>query len=39
VIGVIGGHQEGGASSDVSYSPYLDSDVTALYQEAVNSGS
>jgi V8-like Glu-specific endopeptidase len=35
VIGVIGGHQEGGNTPDTSYSPYFDDDVRALYKEAV----
>jgi V8-like Glu-specific endopeptidase len=35
VIGVIGGYQEGGSTPDISYSPYFDDDVRALYSEAV----
>ena len=35
VIGVIGGYQQGGNSADVSYSPYFDADVQALYNQAV----
>jgi V8-like Glu-specific endopeptidase len=35
VIGVIGGYQQGGDSADVSYSPYFDQDVQALYDRAV----
>ncbi|MBV9023991.1 MAG: trypsin-like peptidase domain-containing protein [Streptomycetaceae bacterium] len=35
VIGVIGGYQEGGSTPDISYSPYFDDDVRALYKEAV----
>jgi V8-like Glu-specific endopeptidase len=38
VIGVIGGYQEGGSTPDVSYSPYFDDDVLALYNEAVAEG-
>jgi hypothetical protein len=34
VIGVIGGYEEGGDSPDVSYSPYLDHTIAALYREA-----
>ncbi|MDI5971951.1 trypsin-like peptidase domain-containing protein [Streptomyces sp. SL13] len=35
VIGVIGGYQEGGSTSDVSYSSYFDARVRALYEQAV----
>ncbi|MBC3841294.1 trypsin-like peptidase domain-containing protein [Streptacidiphilus sp. 4-A2] len=35
VIGVIGGYQQGGDTADVSYSPYFDADVQALYNQAV----
>lgn len=35
IVGVIGGYQEGGAHQEVSYSPYFDSDVKALYDAAV----
>jgi V8-like Glu-specific endopeptidase len=38
VIGVIGGYQEGGYTPDVSYSPYFDDDVLALYNQAVAEG-
>jgi len=31
VIGVIGGHQLGGDTPDVSYSPYFDDDIAKLY--------
>jgi len=36
VIGVIGGYQQGGNSADVSYSPYFDADVQALYNQATS---
>lgn len=39
VIGVIGGYQQGGDSPDVSYSPYFDNDVLALYNRATNPAS
>ncbi len=35
IIGVIGGYQEGGDSSDVSYSVYFGAAVEALYQQAL----
>ncbi|RAG81815.1 hypothetical protein DN069_30875 [Streptacidiphilus pinicola] len=38
VIGVIGGYQQGGDTPDVSYSPYFDDDVLALYNQAVAEG-
>jgi V8-like Glu-specific endopeptidase len=38
VIGVIGGYQQGGNTPDVSYSPYFDNDVLALYDRAVAQG-
>jgi V8-like Glu-specific endopeptidase len=38
VIGVIGGYQQGGDTADVSYSPYFDDDVQALYDQAVSQG-
>ncbi|WP_051942897.1 trypsin-like serine peptidase [Streptacidiphilus rugosus] len=38
VMGVIGGYQEGGDTEDVSYSPYFDNDVLALYNRAVAEG-
>ncbi|WP_042367223.1 trypsin-like serine peptidase [Streptacidiphilus neutrinimicus] len=38
VIGVIGGYQQGGDTPDVSYSPYFDDDVLALYNRAVAEG-
>lgn len=34
VVGVIGGHERGGATADVSYTPYFGEDIAALYQEA-----
>ncbi|MEY9871462.1 V8-like Glu-specific endopeptidase [Streptacidiphilus sp. MAP12-33] len=38
VIGVIGGYQQGGDTPDISYSPYFDDDVLALYDRAVAEG-
>jgi V8-like Glu-specific endopeptidase len=38
VVGVIGGFQEGGATADVSYSPYFGADVQRLYRQAVRGG-
>ncbi|WP_370097220.1 serine protease [Streptacidiphilus sp. MAP12-20] len=38
VMGVIGGYQQGGDTDDVSYSPYFDNDVLALYNQAVAQG-
>ncbi|AXI76362.1 trypsin-like serine peptidase [Peterkaempfera bronchialis] len=38
VIGVIGGHQRGGDSPDVSYSAYFGADVRTLYERAVAQG-
>lgn len=35
IVGVIGGYQEGGGHQEVSYSPYFDSDIKALYDTAV----
>ncbi len=35
IIGVIGGYQEGGDTSDVSYSVYFGADVERLYQQAL----
>jgi V8-like Glu-specific endopeptidase len=35
VVGVIGGYQQGGDTSNVSYSSYFDADVQKLYQQAV----
>ncbi|MFC5721666.1 trypsin-like serine peptidase [Streptomyces gamaensis] len=35
VIGVIGGYQQGGATDDVSYSPYFGEAVARLYRQAV----
>lgn len=34
VVGVIGGYQQGGIDSDVSYSSYFDADVSRLYEVA-----
>lgn len=40
VVGVIGGHDEGGAADDVSYSVYFDASVRKLYETAAaKSGS
>jgi V8-like Glu-specific endopeptidase len=38
VIGIIGGYQEGGNTPDISYSPYFDDDVRALYEAAIAAG-
>jgi V8-like Glu-specific endopeptidase len=35
IVGVIGGYQQGGDTSAVSYSPYLSQGVERLYQQAV----
>ncbi|MEV6212327.1 serine protease [Kitasatospora sp. NPDC051914] len=35
VIGVIGGHQEGGDTEDISYSAYFDHTMTTLYRQAI----
>jgi len=32
---VIGGYQEGGATDDVSYSPYFGARIKALYERAL----
>jgi V8-like Glu-specific endopeptidase len=34
IVGVIGGYQEGGDTSEVSYSPYFGNDIKKLYDEA-----
>ncbi|GGN60250.1 hypothetical protein GCM10011579_025140 [Streptomyces albiflavescens] len=39
VVGVIGGHQQGGDTDDVSYSVVFGDEVAALYREAVMTGS
>lgn len=36
VIGLIGGYQQGGDTPDVSYSPYFDRTVAALYRTAAS---
>lgn len=38
IIGVIGGYQEGGDSSDVSYSVYFGDAVRQLYEQALAAG-
>jgi len=38
IVGVIGGHQEGGATDSVSYSAYLGDAIQRLYQEATTIG-
>lgn len=38
VAGVIGGYQQGGYDSDVSYTSYFDSDVANLYRVATQTG-
>lgn len=35
IVGVIGGHQEGGDTADVSYSPFFGQAVAGLYRAAV----
>ena len=35
IIGVIGGYQEGGNTSDISYSPYFGADIQQLYERAL----
>jgi len=35
VVGVLGGHEQGGATADVSYSVVLGAEAAALYREAV----
>lgn len=39
VIGVVGGYQQGGYTSEVSYSAYFDDDVESLYQEAMREST
>ena len=38
IVGVIGGYQEGGETSSVSYSAYFGSAVQQLYQQAAGQG-
>ena len=38
VVGVIGGYENGGNTTDVSYSSYFDDDIQHLYDTAVNAG-
>ena len=37
IVGVIGGYQEGGATPEVSYSPYFDDDIKNLYDKATSN--
>lgn len=39
IVGVIGGYQEGGNTPSVSYSPYLNSDIQRLYEQAISGGT
>ena len=39
IVGVIGGYQEGGNTSTVSYSAYLGSGIHQLYEQAVSDGT
>ncbi|MFC1419189.1 trypsin-like serine peptidase [Streptacidiphilus cavernicola] len=38
VVGVIGGHQDGGRTSAVSYSPYFGPGIAAVYRAAIRQG-
>jgi V8-like Glu-specific endopeptidase len=38
IVGVIGGYQEGGNTPSVSYSPYLNSGIQRLYEQAITGG-
>ncbi|MFL4905329.1 trypsin-like serine peptidase [Streptomyces sp. MMS24-I2-30] len=38
VVGILGGHEEGGSTPDVSYSVALGAEVAELYQDAVRGG-
>jgi V8-like Glu-specific endopeptidase len=38
VAGLIGGYQEGGETSDISYSAYFGSEIRDLYREAARAG-
>lgn len=38
VAGVIGGYEQGGYDSDVSYASYFDSDIASLYRVATQAG-
>ncbi|MHA6760118.1 trypsin-like serine peptidase [Streptacidiphilus sp. PAMC 29251] len=38
VVGIIGGYQEGGLTPDISYSPYFNAGIAAVYRAAVNQG-
>jgi len=35
IVGVLGGHEEGGSTAAISYSPYLGEQVEQLYHQAV----
>jgi hypothetical protein len=39
IVGVIGGYEEGGDTSSVSYSAYFGSAVQKLYQQAIAGGT
>ncbi|MEZ0090284.1 serine protease [Streptacidiphilus sp. EB129] len=36
VVGIIGGYQQGGATADISYSPYFGPGIAAVYRTALN---
>jgi hypothetical protein len=36
VVGVLGGHEEGGSTDDISYSAVLGAEAAALYRDAVD---
>jgi hypothetical protein len=38
VVGVIGGYEEGGDTTEVSYSSYFDDDIQHLYDTALTTG-
>ena len=39
IVGVIGGYEQGGDTSSVSYSPYFGNAVQKLYQQAITGGT
>ena len=39
IVGVIGGYEQGGDNSSVSYSAYLGSGIHQLYQQAISNGA
>ncbi len=39
IVGVIGGYQEGGDTSSISYSVYLNSEIHQLYEQAISDGA